>query len=299
MEASKKHPVLEAKPLLPAQATLGEGSLWNIETQQLYWVDIDGCVLHIYDPLTGADRQVPMPSAVSTVVPVAGGDVLLALQSGIHRLNLKTLQLTLLCNPIDSAAYRYNDGKCDPSGRFWVGSLTLSRAPGASVLYRLDGDGSLHGMLQGLTIPNGIVWTADRKTMYFIDTPTQQVDAFDYDDATGDIHNRRTAFKIPVEQGSPDGMSIDAEGALWIAMWGGSAVNRYDPHTGEVLLRVKVDAPHTSSCAFGGKDLKTLFITSAREDLSGQDLEDHPLSGDLFSVDVDVPGVPASFYQPV
>ena len=168
---------------------------------------------------------------------------------------------------------------------------------GTSKLYRFDGDGSLHEMLHEVSISNGIVWTADKKTMYYNDTPTLTVQAFDYDDATGAISNRRISIRIPEEQGYPDGMSIDAEDKLWIAMWGAGSVNRYDPQSGELLQQVRIPAPNVTSCAFGGKDLKTLYITSARVELSAEELERHPLSGDVFTTEVEVAGVPANFYK--
>lgn len=292
--------ITEAKQLLHAQAQLGEGAIWHPADQKLYWVDIPASVLHIYDPATGTDRQLPTGAFIGTVVPIAdSADVLVALQNGIHRMNVQTGALTLLTNPLRGVPVRFNDGKCDPSGRFWVGTLSMDGARGMSKLYRLDGDGTLHEILSDVSISNGIVWTADRKTMYYNDTPTRTVQAFDYDDVTGDVRNRRIAFPIPEGGGFPDGMSIDAQDRLWIAMWGAGSINCYDPQSGTLLQQVKVPAPHTASCAFGGKELSTLYITTARVELSEEELAQNPLSGDLFVADVDVRGVPANFYKPL
>lgn len=291
--------IVEAKPVLRAQAELGEGSIWNPLDERLYWVDILNSILHVYDPKTGADKVIPTGSYVGTVVPVAGGDVLVGLQKGIYRMNLETRELALLINPLPGPPVRFNDGKCDPSGRFWVGTISMDGARGKSKLYRLDRDGSLHEMLSDVSISNGIVWTADRKTMYYNDTPTLTVQAFDYDDETGNISNRRIAFRIPEGHGYPDGMSIDAADKLWIAMWGTGNVNCYDPRSGELLRQVKVPAPHTASCAFGGKDLETLYITTARSEMEAEDLKRYPMSGDLFAAEMDVRGVPANIYQPI
>ncbi len=288
-----------ASPLLHAQAELGEGAVWNWQDQRLYWVDIIGCALHIYDPATGIDEYFFLAAKAGTVVPVQDGNVLVALQNGIHYINITTGAAIFLINPITTPDIRFNDGKCDPSGRFWVGTLAMDGIPGAAILYRLDADGSLHEKLRNLGISNGIAWTGDKRTMYFNDTPTQCVQAFDYDDATGNITNRRIAIQIPESDGAPDGMTIDAEDKLWIAMWGAGSVNRYDPLTGKLLQQIKVPAPHTSSCALGGIDLKTLFITTARVELSDAQLEQYPLSGNLFQAQVDVAGVPASFYRPL
>ncbi len=289
---------VQALPLLHAQAALGEGAVWNEEDQKLYWVDINGCTLHIYDPVTGADEQFYLAAKTGTVVPVRGGNVLVALQNGIHHVNTTTGAATLLTNPITVPNIRFNDGKCDPSGRFWVGTLAMDGTPGAAVLYRLDADGRLREMLHGLSISNGIVWTGDKRTMYFNDTPTQCVQAFDYDDATGIITNSRIAIRIPESDGAPDGMTIDSEDKLWIAMWGTGCVNRYDPLTGRLLEQIRVPAPYTSSCALGGPDLKTLFITTARVKLSRAQLKAFPLSGDLFYAPVHVAGMPANCYKP-
>lgn len=289
---------IEAKQLLHAQAELGEGALWHPKEEKLYWVDILGSTLNIYDPKTKENRQIETGSFIGTVVPHSDGGVLVALQSGIHHLDAGTEELRLIVNPLPGPPVRFNDGKCDPSGRFWVGSLYMDGTRGKSVLYCLDQEGYVHKKLQDVSISNGIVWTADRKTMFYNDTPTLTVQAFDYDDETGAISNRRVAFSIPEEYGYPDGMSIDTEGKLWIAMWGTGSVNRYDPQSGKLLQQVKVPAPHTTSCVFGGKDLKTLYITTARAELSEEQLNRYPLSGDLFVAELDVAGVSANYYKP-
>ena len=286
----------EAQHLLPAQATLGEGAIWNHLDQKLYWVDILGCTLHIYDPTTGLSRRFPTGDYIGTVVPERPYTVLVALQTGIHRMDTQTGVLTILSNPLPGAPVRFNDGKCDPSGRFWVGTIHMDGTKGASILYRFDPDGSIHEMLHEVSISNGIAWTADKKTMYYADTPTSCIRAFHYDDSTGKISNPRIAFRIPEEDGFPDGMTIDAADKLWIAMWGGSSVNRYDPKTGALLKKISVPAPNTTSCAFGGPSLSTLFITTARTELGEEALSKYPRSGDLFSLNTDVQGVVANSF---
>jgi sugar lactone lactonase YvrE len=282
---------------LAAQAELGEGALWNPLDEKLYWVDIEGRALHIFDPATGLDRQLLTGSRVGTVVPAGPDRVLVALQNGLHQLNTATGELTLLVNPLREPSLRFNDGKCDPAGRFWAGTLHMAGEPNQATLYRLDTDGSLHTMLTGVTISNGIVWSLNRQTMYYIDTPTHTVQAFDYEDATGAIANARVIIRVPEAAGSPDGMTIDADGNLWLALWGGAAVRCYNPATGQALQTIAVPALHTSSCAFGGPGLKTLFITSARHELTPAQLREYPLSGSLFAVEPGVAGVPASVYQ--
>ena len=231
----KKQNELVANLELDAKAMLGEGAIWHSTENKLYWIDIENKMLHIYDPETKSDRLIPVGERIGTVVPAKGGGVIVALQNGIHRLDTKTEEMKFIVNPLPDSNMRFNDGKCDPAGRFWVGSMALdARRKGAS-LYRLDRDKSVHNMLDSVTISNGIVWTADKKTMYYNDTPTMTVQAFDYDDKTGSISNRRVAIKIPRGMGAPDGMTIDAEGKLWIALWGGYAVGCFDPETGLLL----------------------------------------------------------------
>jgi sugar lactone lactonase YvrE len=283
--------------VLDAQAMLGEGALWHPKEKKLYWVDIEGKALHVYDPDTKKDKQFPVGERIGTVVPVKGGGALVALQNGIHKLDTKSGKLNFLNNPLPDSNLRFNDGKCDPSGRFWVGSLALDSRRRGAALYRFDADKSVHQMLDSVSISNGIVWTSDRKTMYYNDTPTLTVQAFDYDDKTGAISNRRVAVRIPRGTGAPDGMTIDAEGKLWVALWGGNCVARFDPITGELLQKITVPAPNVSSCAFGGKNLETLYITTARAWVRPDKLKEFPLSGGLFAVKPGVKGVPAFFYE--
>lgn len=287
---------MQAHSVLHAQAALGEGALWNPETARLYWVDIEGRALHVFDPATGRDYSFPTTDRIGTVVPLRGGAVLVALQSGIHRLDPATGARTLLAQPLAEPSLRFNDGKCDPAGRFWVGTFDLLQRPHAGTLYRLDPDGRLHVMLRGITNSNGIAWSLDRATMYYIDTPTRAVQAFDYDLATGAIARPRIVVRFPEATGWPDGMTLDAEGCLWVALWGGGRVQRYDPATGALLQTIEVPAPHTSSCAFGGPDLATLYITTARGGLSPTQVAEFPFSGDVFAAEPGVRGVPACFY---
>jgi sugar lactone lactonase YvrE len=174
--------------------------------------------------------------------------------------------------------------------------MALNTKKNAAKLYRIDHDRSIHEMLENVTISNGIVWTADKKTMYYNDTPNGTVDAFDYNDKTGEISNRRVAIRIPRGGGGPDGMTIDADGNLWVALWGSGTVGKFDPRTGEQLQKVIVPAQNVSSCAFGGKDLDILYITTARAWVSDQKLKEFPLSGGLFSVKPGVKGVKAEFF---
>ena len=198
--------------VLDAKATLGEGAIWNAALQRLHWVDITGRVVFTYDPVTGENRAHDVGQMVGTVVPRAAGGVMLALHGGFAGLDLATGQVTLLPRPPehDPAAARFNDGKCDPAGRFWAGTMSLVKGMPLGRLYRLDPDGSLRVMLRDARTSNGIAWSLDRRTMYYIDTPLMRVDAFDYDDATGAIAGRRAVITIPPGIGRPDGSTLDA-----------------------------------------------------------------------------------------
>ncbi len=275
--------------VLDAKTQLGEGAIWHSQKHVLYWVDIDAGLLHIYDPKTNRDRSLSTGQPVGTVVPRASGGVMVALRDGFAALNLETGAITPITNPESHLQNRFNDGKCDPAGRFWAG--TMGKA-GAS-LYRLDRDLTVRKMFDGVRTSNGIAWSLDLKTMYYIDTPTQEVAAFDYDHATGDIKNRRVAVKVPKENGHPDGSTLDAEGHLWVAHWDGWNVTCYDPGTGKALRTVKLPVSRVTSCAFGGPDLATLYITSARVGLDDAALASQPLAGGLFKVSVGVRGIPA------
>lgn len=282
---------------LEFKATLGEGAIWHPTENKLYWVDIEGEQLHVYDPGTKQNKSYPVGSRIGTVVPISSGGVLVALQNGIHKMDLKTGKLEFLVNPLPDSAMRFNDGKCDPTGRFWVGSLAMDSRKKSSSLYRMDTDKTVHTMLNDVTISNGIVWTADRKTMYYNDTPTLTVQAFDFDNSTGKISNRRVVITIPSGMGAPDGMTIDAEDKLWIALWGGYAVARFDPDSGQLLQKINVPAPHVTSCAFGGKNYEILYITTARAWVKPGTLTEFPLSGSLFAAKPGVKGVPANLFE--
>ncbi|SDM69196.1 SMP-30/gluconolactonase/LRE family protein [Sediminibacillus halophilus] len=281
----------QATLLFDAKAELAESPYWDANRNQLYWVDINNHQLHVFSPGGGKDEAIQFDQFVSAVTMTASGNLLLAMHHGIHQWNPENEELTLITSPEENKPEnRFNEGKCDPEGRFWAGTMELNAKPGAASLYRIDADHTVNKMVSDVTISNGLAWSVEKKTMYYADTPTQKIDAFDYEPTTGAISNRRTVIRIPEEQGAPDGMTIDEEGMLWIAQWGGARVGRWNPETGKCLQTIELPAAHVSSCTFGGADLDELYITTAREHLRAEQLKQQPHAGGLFWIKLDVKG---------
>lgn len=273
---------MKAELVVDARATLGEGPVWDWRRQRLFWVDIEGEEVHVYDPATGEDRAVAVGQQVGALALSRSGGILLAVKEGLATFDLDSAQLTMIARPeAHLPDNRFNDGKCDPAGRFWAGTLSPTR--GQAALYCLGPDLSLTRKLDGLTISNGLAWSLDHATMYHIDSKAQQVKAYAYDQATGAITDGRVIIEIPVEDGEPDGMTIDEEGMLWIAIWDGSRVGRWDPASGALIGEVSVPVHRPTSCTFGGPDLGTLYITSARTRLPPEVLAAEPTAGGLFA----------------
>lgn len=280
---------------IPAQ--LGEGALWNYQTQEFYWIDIVNKQFHIYNPAKKSNKTYPMPSQIGTVVPQNENTAVVALEDGIYKVNLTDGKLARLSDvEKDNTENRFNDGKCDPNGNLWVGSMHLKQSEPKASLYKIDPTGKATKMLGNITISNGIVWTADQKTMYYIDTPTGNIRAFDYNTDNATISNERVAVKVPESLGYPDGMAIDAEDKIWVGLWNGSAVVRFDPNTGKVIQRIEVPAHNVTACAFGGENLDELYITTARVDMTEEELKKYPLAGSIFRVKPGVKGVPSPFF---
>jgi sugar lactone lactonase YvrE len=252
---------------------LGEGPVWDARRSSLFWVDILRGEIHEYRPADGYSHTISVGEYVGAVAPYRDGRLMAAMKSGIVLLDPDTGEREAVGHPeAHLPGNRYNDGKCDPAGRFWVGSMSLQEEPGAGSLYMIDHDRSITRQLEGVTISNGLAWINDHRTMYYIDTPTFEVAAFDYDIATGGISNRRVAIRIPETDGYPDGMTTDREGCLWIAHWDGWQVTRWDPHTGRKIHHIPMPAARVTSCAFGGDTGNDLYITSARTGLSEEEL---------------------------
>ncbi len=281
------------KLLVESKAELGEGPSWDRGSKVLYWVNILGGDVHMYQPDNGVDTIIHVGGYVSSVVPNKSGTVVITLQHGFYALDLKTKAIACLSEvEKDISGNRFNDGKCDARGRFWAGTMSMKESEPTGSLYVLANDHSVNEVLSGITISNGLGWSPDNRIMYYIDTPMRKVTAFDFDLKTGKISNGRTAVDFLNQEGSPDGMAVDREGMIWVAHWAGSKVSRWNPSTGKLLDQIALPAKNVSSCCFGGKNLDELYITTARAGMDQKALSEWPESGDLFRAKVDVGGLP-------
>lgn len=277
---------MRAELIFDAKATLGEGPAWDAKTQTLYWVDIRQ--KRIY---AGRELLAQLDDLIGCLAPCADGNLILGKRLSIVDFQPDTAQQTVLYPLSEPAGNRINDGKCDPAGRFLVGTMDMDEKETAGSLYSFDGTNT-RKLMDGIRIANGLAWSPDHQTFYYIDTFTRTVQAFDYDVNSGEIANPRAAIRVPETLGWPDGMTSDADGNLWIAMWGGAQVTRWNPQTGQLLESIPVPALQTSSVVFGGRAMNELYVTSARVGMSASDLNKYPLSGGLFRVVTTATGMP-------
>lgn len=277
---------MEIEAVHPQKSELGEGPIWDSHNNAICWVDILNGKIHELSLSNASYQDYTIGHMVGCVALCDDGNFIFASTEGIGFLDRKTEEITYLDNPEEHLPKnRFNDGKCDPMGRLWVGSMSLSEAPGAGSVYMFE-KGQSKKRIDKTTISNGLAWNSDHDTFYFIDTPTKTVASYDFDKITGTISEKKIVIEIPEpeKEGFPDGMTIDAEGMLWIAHWGGWQVTRWNPKNGELLQRIKMPVAKITSCTFGGKDLKDLYVTSAKVDVTDEELKDQPLAGSLFVV---------------
>jgi sugar lactone lactonase YvrE len=286
---------------------LGECPVWLPDEERLYWLDIERQHLSRFDPKRGVGELFLLPNQVGCFVPCRNGNFLIAAQTGIEEIrlaengNIETLE-TKTHPESAKPENRYNDGKCSPEGRFWFGSLNRQRRTGFASLYVLDGVGC-RTMITGATNSNGLGWSPDGKTFYWVDTPTRRVEAFDYDSGAGELSNRRTSIMFPDAGtsegdawGRPDGMTVDSDGMIWIAHWLGQRITRWNPKNGSLLETVTVPAKRVTSLTFGGSELKTLFVTAAsRQPVSEENNQDAE-TGNVFFYETKTSGIPVNYY---
>ena len=284
------------EPVGDVTAALGEGPYWVPEDDCLLWVDIEGARLHrTYFP--SGETVTDSPGPVSAAFPAVGGGILIAGGAALTLLfpaerGGQWVARTIADTPARDGI-RFNDAGVDPAGRVWAGSMHMTEAEPVGELYRLDAGGRLNPVVKNVTVSNGLGWSPDGSRMYYADSPLRRIDVFDYDPATGEAFARRAFADLSEAEGVPDGLTVDADGCVWVAMWGGSALRRFTPEgQPDAVLPVPVSQP--TSCAFGGPGLADLYITTARVGLTDDQLAAQPLAGRLLHVRPGVVGLPST-----
>lgn len=283
---------IQANLIYPIRAIVGEGSLWDVINQQLLWVDILDHKIYSFDPKNGSNTGFDFGQDIGTVVITESEQWAYADQNGINFFNPQTGQIKEGPKPEeDNPGIRFNDGKCDPRGTFWAGTMAYNAAEGAGTLYEFDAKGRVKIKIKRTTISNGLAWSGNGTKFYFIDSLTYEIHQYSYDKSTGGISNKRVVSVINKEMGLPDGMTIDEEDHLWIALFDGGKVVRINPEMGKIVYEIILPVLKVTSCAFGGVNLNELYITSASYLMEKEELEKYPLSGSLFRADVPFKGV--------
>lgn len=285
---------MTASLLYPAQCMLGEGPIWHERKKKCFWVDIDGGKLFSYDFDNQLSQSWSFPQKVTMVIESTGDHLILALDTSIVRFTPETEKLeTILVLEQGVASHRCNDGASDCRGRLWAGTMHRQHLHEAGSLYCIDTDYSIHKKVEKVSISNGLLWSLDNKRMYYIDSPTQKIQSYLFDEITGAIVFEKIVVDVPIEMGTPDGMTIDEAGMLWVAQWNGFGVYRWNPQTGELLDKIELPVPQVSSCVFAGTALNKLVITTARENMDDAIFKQYPQSGNVFVASPNVKGVPA------
>jgi sugar lactone lactonase YvrE len=283
---------MKAEVLYPSQCILGEGPIWHAQRKCCFWVDIEKGILYEYKWLTKITKFWRFDYKLTLVIQATNNYLILGLNSGIARFDLESENLEWLLDiETEIADNRCNDGACDSYGRLWIGTMQMHFKKGAGSLYCIDKHLNINKKLDKVSISNGIAWSLDNKKLYYIDSPTQIVQSFIFDEETGNISFEKNVIQVPVKMGTPDGMIIDEEGMLWIAHWGGFGVYRWNPLNGKILDKIEIPAPNVTSCAFAGTNLDHLVITTAKENLKKEDLRNYPESGNTFVAKTQVRGV--------
>lgn len=281
----------KALPLCQTSMLLGEGAHWHNGWKKFLYVDIEGKKVGCVDPITRIVQEKELHQRVGTVVPFEGTELVLGLESAIVSFDFQTGAIKELIQlERDKPDNRSNDGKCDAYGRLWIGTMHKEAKGEQGALYCFDGKNWIE-KISNRKVSNGICWSKDNTTMYYIDSFDFNIKKYDFDLIKGTISNEQIIVEVSQAGATPDGMTIDEQGMLWVAMWGSGCVNRYNPLNGELIGMVSLDAPNVASCAFGGKDMQQLLITTARVGLDEEQLRRYPDSGALFIVDVGIKGM--------
>lgn len=273
---------LHPEIVLAHRCELGEGPVWDANGSTIFWLDIVKGEIHQYALNTNLHATFSVGEMIGSIAPREAGGFIAGLEHGVGVVDISANTIQHLAHPEAGTENRFNDGKCDAAGRFWVGSMSKSEEKNKGSLYVMEPGGSLTKKLENVTISNGLAWNADNTVMYYIDTPSNYVFAFDFDLQTGNLTNQRIAVDVTHEQGFADGMTIDEEGMLWIAFYDGWRVGRYNPNTGKLISQVELPVANVTCCTFGGSDLTDLYITTASKGMNAEALAAQPHAGKLF-----------------
>ncbi|MCP4360757.1 MAG: SMP-30/gluconolactonase/LRE family protein [Chloroflexi bacterium] len=284
---------MKIKVAYQAEDKLGEGPVWSVAEQALYWVDIERPCLQRWQPSSGAYMAWMMPSQIGCFALRASGGTIVGLRDGLYSFDLDSGDMSAICRPEATLNTRFNDGKCDRHGRFWAGTMDMKIAAPLGALYRLDRNGNCRQMVSAVTCSNGLGWSPDNRTMYVTDSPTHTIFAYDFDLQTGDISSKRI-FAQDTE-GFPDGLTVDSDGFVWSAKWDGWKIVRYAPD-GFVDREITLPVARPTSCIFGGPDLNLLYVTSASVGLSAAERAEQPLAGQMFMLETAVAGLPEPLF---
>ena len=264
---------------------LGEGPFWNVGDNSLYWVDIKNHQIHLLNIDVGKVKSIDISAAVSAVFPFSGNDIYAITEDGMILLNTKSGKKQLVCHPEkDRLSMRYNDATCDRQGRLWVGSLAKTKDGQKGKLWCCNTVGICIEKESDIEVANGIDWSLDYTKLYFVDSGKGVVYEYNFDEDTAAISERKVLINIDRSEGCPDGLTVDANGDIWVCIWDGACVRKYDQF-GELILQIPLPVSRPTSCTFGGADMKTLFITTARTGLSAQQLITEPLAGKVLALE--------------
>jgi sugar lactone lactonase YvrE len=278
--------------VLDARSLLGEGPLWDPETRVLYWVDIKQREIHRFDPASGQDERWSTPEDIGSLAVRAKGGLVVAMKSGFHIFDPVTAKFTPVFDPEHHLpGNRFNDGKPDRRGRFWAGSMDDAEKSPTGGLYRLGIDYTCKRMVDGIICSNALCWSPDDRTLYYADSCRHTIWAWDFDADAGEISNRRVFVEVSPSEGDPDGATVDADGGVWVAHWGGWRITRYDPK-GRVDRVVKMPVQKPTCPMFGGPSLDVIYVTSASIQLTPDELKQQPQAGSIFAFEPGVKGLP-------
>ena len=272
------------------ESDVGEGPIWDPDSQELIWIDVTRGLIHQFNPKGGEITTLPIGQHIGAVGLFSRTHYIAAVRDGFAKINCKTGEVEYLHHVLHSPEIRFNDGKCDPRGRFVAGTMRYEPEIGTAALYSCAPDGIVTEILSGVGLSNGLCWNETGDTFFYIDTLTRSIARFDYDLGSGKLSNKSIFFQFDENDGSPDGMAIDSEESIWVALWGGSKIIKID-RNGSQVAHIEMPVSQPTSLTFGGGDLRTLYVTSARFQLKAEQLAKEPLAGSIFSIQVEIPGL--------